>query len=70
VTPEPAKPKRRLSAAGKAAIVAALKKRWAAKKAAAKQAAAKQPSAKTATAKKPQKKGESTATDRTRRTMR
>ena len=31
-----AKPKRKLSAAGKAAIVAALKKRWAAKKAAAK----------------------------------
>jgi hypothetical protein len=30
-----AKPKRKLSAAGKAAIVAALKKRWAAKKAAA-----------------------------------
>ena len=35
VTPEPSKPKRKLSAAGKAAIVAALKKRWAAKKAAA-----------------------------------
>jgi hypothetical protein len=34
VTPEPAKPKRRLSAAGKAAIVAALQKRLAAKKAA------------------------------------
>jgi hypothetical protein len=34
-TPEPSKPKRRLSNAGKAAIVAALKKRWAAKKAAA-----------------------------------
>ena len=33
VTPEPTKPKRELSAAGKAAIVAALKKRWAAKKA-------------------------------------
>jgi hypothetical protein len=34
VTPETSKPKRKLSAAGKAAIVAALKKRWAAKKAA------------------------------------
>ena len=33
-TPEPAKPKRRLSKAGRVAIVAALKKRWAAKKAA------------------------------------
>jgi hypothetical protein len=32
-TPVPAKPKGRLSKAGKAAIVAALKKRWAAKKA-------------------------------------
>jgi len=32
-TPEATKPKRKLSAAGKAAIVAALKKRWAAKKA-------------------------------------
>jgi hypothetical protein len=39
VTPEPAKPKRKLSAAGKAAIVAALKKRWAAKRVAAKTAA-------------------------------
>ena|ERR1019366_9303730 len=35
-TPEAVKPKRKLSAAGKANIVAALKKRWAAKKAAAK----------------------------------
>ncbi|MEO8596438.1 MAG: hypothetical protein ABI759_24175 [Candidatus Solibacter sp.] len=35
---EPTKPKRTLSAAGKAAIVAAVKKRWAAKKAAAKTA--------------------------------
>jgi hypothetical protein len=35
-TPETPKPKRKLSAAGKAAIVAALKKRGAAKKAAAK----------------------------------
>jgi hypothetical protein len=34
-TPEPAKPKRKLSKAGRANIVAALKKRWAAKKAAA-----------------------------------
>ena len=33
------RPKRRLSAAGRAAIVAALKKRWAAKRAAAKKAA-------------------------------
>jgi hypothetical protein len=33
--PEPPKAKRKLSKAGKAAIVAALKKRWAAKKAAA-----------------------------------
>jgi len=32
-TPESKKPKRKLSKAGKAAIVAALKKRWAAKKA-------------------------------------
>lgn len=39
-TPEPVEPKRKLSAAGKAAIVAALKKRWAAKKAAAKKAPA------------------------------
>jgi len=37
-TPEPPKGKRKLSAAGKANIVAALKKRWAAKKAAAKKA--------------------------------
>jgi hypothetical protein len=36
VTPEPSKPKRKLSAAGKANIVAALRKRLAAKKAAAK----------------------------------
>ena len=35
-TPETSKPKRKLSAAGKAAIVAALKKRWAAKRAATK----------------------------------
>ena len=34
VTPEPTKPKRKLSKAGRANIVAALKKRWAAKKAA------------------------------------
>lgn len=34
--PKAAKPKRKLSAAGRANIVAALKKRWAAKKAAAK----------------------------------
>src|SRR5579883_3213100 len=38
-TPEPAKAKRKLSKAGRANIVAALKKRWAAKKAAAKKAA-------------------------------
>ena len=53
-TPESTKPKRTLSAAGKAAIVAALKKRWAAKLAAAKKAAkAKQaPAAKKTIAKK------------------
>jgi hypothetical protein len=52
-TPEPSKPERKLSAAGKAAIVAALKKRWAAKRAAAKKAAkAQQPP----TAKKASKK--------------
>jgi hypothetical protein len=39
VKPEAVKPKRKLSAAGKANIVAALKKRWAAKKAAAAKAA-------------------------------
>jgi leucyl aminopeptidase (aminopeptidase T) len=39
--PVATKPKRKLSKAGRAAIVAALKKRWAAKKAAAKKAAAK-----------------------------
>jgi hypothetical protein len=39
VAPEAPKPKRKLSAAGKAAIVAALKKRWAAKRAAAEKAA-------------------------------
>ena len=33
VTPEPSEPKPRLSAAGKAAIIAATKKRWAAKRA-------------------------------------
>jgi hypothetical protein len=38
-TAEAPKPKRKLSRAGRAAIVAALKKRWAAKKAAAKKAA-------------------------------
>jgi hypothetical protein len=54
VAPEAPKPKRKLSAAGKAAIVAALKKRWAAKKAAAKTAAKAQraPAAKKAVAKK------------------
>jgi hypothetical protein len=52
-TAEPAKPKRKLSAAGKAAIVAALKKRWATKKAAAK---AKPAVAKKAVAKKAAKK--------------
>ena len=41
---EPEKPKRKLSAAGRAAIVAALKKRWAAKKAEA--AKAQSPAAK------------------------
>src|ERR1019366_2736993 len=54
VAPEVPKPKRKLSAAGKAAIVAALKKRWAAKRAAAKKAAKAQqaPAAKKAAAKK------------------
>ena len=45
VTPEPSEPKRKLSKAGRAAIVAATKKRWAsvhkAEKAAAKKAPAK-----------------------------
>jgi hypothetical protein len=53
--PEPSKPKRKLSAAGKAAIVAALKKRWAAKKAEgvkAKPAVAKKTAVKKAVAKK------------------
>lgn len=49
-TSKSAKPKRKLSKAGRAAIVAALKKRWAAKKAAAKQS--KKPAAKKAVAKK------------------
>jgi hypothetical protein len=55
-TPEPAKPKRKLSKAGRANIVAALKKRWPAKKAeaakskpaAAKKGAVKKVAAKTA----------------------
>ena len=46
VAPEPSKPKRRLSKAGKAAIVAALKKRWAAKKAVAQPKPAKKATAK------------------------
>src|ERR1039458_1667006 len=52
-SPVAPKPKRRLSKAGKAAIVAALKKRWAAKRAAAKKAAKAQqaPAAKQATKK-------------------
>jgi len=45
--PEPAKTKRRMSKEGRAAIVAALKKRWALKKAAAKQATAKKSPRKT-----------------------
>jgi len=49
-TEEAAKPKRKLSKAGKAAIVAALKKRWAAKKAEA--AKAKPAAAKKAAVKK------------------
>jgi|SRR6516164_581681 hypothetical protein len=64
VTPEPAKPKRKLSAAGKAAIVATLKKRWAAKKAApvvAKKAAVKKAVAQKA-AKKAVKVPETAAT--------
>jgi hypothetical protein len=54
-TEEAAKPKRKLSKAGKAAIVAALKKRWAAKKAEAakaKPAAAKKAAVKKAVTKK------------------
>lgn len=61
VKPEPAKPARRLSKAGRANIVAALKKRWAAKKAAAaktvvKKAAVKAPTAKAAKKTAPAKK--------------
>jgi hypothetical protein len=64
VTLQAAKPKRKLSKAGRAAIVAALKKRWAAKKAAAvktaptvaKKAVVKKAAVKKAAAKKPQKK--------------
>jgi hypothetical protein len=55
VAPEASKPKRKLSAAGKAAIVAALKKRWAAKKAATKSAAKQAPAAKKAVKKAPVK---------------
>jgi hypothetical protein len=53
-TPQPAKPKRKLSKAGRANIVAALKKRWAAKKAAAAKAkpAARKTAVKKAAAKK------------------
>jgi hypothetical protein len=53
--PEPAKPKRRLSAAGRKAIAAAAKKRWAAIKAEAKAAktpAVKKAARKSATTKK------------------
>ena len=60
-TPDPAKPKGKLSKAGRAAIVAALKKRWAAKKAAtskAKPAATKKTAVKKAAKKAaPVKKG-------------
>lgn len=59
VTPEPVKPKRKLTAAGKANIVAALRKRLAAKKAAAVKMtplAAKKSAAKTAPVKKAAKK--------------
>src|ERR1035437_9615383 len=52
-TPEPAKPKRKLSKAGKAAIVAALKKRWAAKKAEAAEKTARKKAATKKAAKKP-----------------
>jgi hypothetical protein len=63
-TTEPVKPKRRLSATGKANIVAALRKRWAAKKAAAvkaspavaKKSALKKTAAKAAPVKKAAKK--------------
>jgi hypothetical protein len=63
-TPESTKPKRTLSAAGKAAIVAALKKRWAAKRAAAKKAANAQqpPAAKKAAKKAPVKASRKAAT--------
>jgi hypothetical protein len=54
-TPEPVKPKRKLSAAGRANIVAALRKRLAAKKAAA-PVAAKKSAAKAAPVKKAAKK--------------
>jgi hypothetical protein len=50
--PGPSKPKRKLSKAGRAAIVAALKKRWAAKKAAAKTRPAKKNATKKAAVKK------------------
>jgi hypothetical protein len=50
--PGPSKPKRKLSKAGRAAIVAALKKRWAAKKAAAKTQPAKKNATKKAAVKK------------------
>jgi hypothetical protein len=56
VTPEPAKPKRHISEEGMKRIIAATKKRWAAKRAAAKKAPTKA-AAKKAAAKKPQKKG-------------
>jgi hypothetical protein len=49
--PEPAKPKRKLSKAGRANIVAALKKRWAAKKAAAKKTVVKKATVKASPAK-------------------
>ena len=54
VTSGPSKPKRKLSAAGRAAIVAALKKRWREKKAVVKAApaVAKKATAKKAAAKK------------------
>jgi hypothetical protein len=58
VTPQATKPKRKLSKAGRAAIVAALKTRWAAKKAAvakAKPVAAKRTAAKKALVKSPVK---------------
>jgi len=55
-TPEPAKPKRRLSAAGRRAIIAATKKRWALIHAEAAKAAPKSAAVKTTSTKRAAKK--------------